>query len=195
FAGGEPTLLGDVLLRSIAYCRLNGVVSRIITNAYWAHSPEAALAKCKELRAAGLNELNISMDDYHEPYIAFERVKHAYQAAMQLDFSGIVIANCVGPESTLTPKRLEEAFGTTDVEMQRRFDVNGVSRNFERSEGGKFIILSNANIQRIGRGTDLVDDEECPTETDIMNPPPGIALGGCPWAVRSVAVSPRNHLV
>src|SRR5262249_44968158 len=84
FAGGEPTLLGDDLLAAITYCKKNGIVSRIVTNAYWADTPEDALAKCKELRAAGLDELNISMDDYHEPYVPFANVKRAWEAAQQL---------------------------------------------------------------------------------------------------------------
>src|SRR5262249_51298888 len=110
FAGGEPTLLGDDLLKAISFCRLNGVVSRIVTNAYWAHSLEAAREKCRALREAGLCEFNVSMDDYHEPYIAFERVKFAYQAALELDFSAVVIANCQGPDSVLTPEYLEQQF-------------------------------------------------------------------------------------
>jgi hypothetical protein len=196
FAGGEPTLLGDDLLAAIRFCKMNGVISRIVTNAYWATSPEAALAKCTELREAGLDEFNVSMDDYHEPYIAFERVKMAYDAAMQLDFSAVVIANCVGKDSTLTPEFLEGQFGMSCVQMQRRFDVDGFSKFWERSEGGKAIVLSNTFVQRLGRGIDLVSDEECNYDSDMSDvPPEAEAFGGCPWAVRSCAISPRNHLV
>jgi hypothetical protein len=196
FAGGEPTLLGKDLLDAIRFCKLNGVVSRIVTNAYWAHSYEAALAKCTELREAGLDEFNVSMDDYHEPYISFERVKNAYEAALTLDFTAVVIANCVGTKSSFTPEHLEQQFGMSCVQMQRRFDVDGFSKYFERVEGGKLIVLSNANVQRLGRGLDLVDDEECSYDCDMAQvPPEAEAFGGCPWAVRSSAVSARNHLV
>lgn len=196
FAGGEPTLLGDDLLRAISFCRLNGVVSRIVTNAYWAHSMEAAREKCRALRDAGLDELNISMDDFHEPYIAFERVKFAYRAGLELDFSAVVIANCVGPESVLTPEQLEIEFGMTGAQMQRRFDVDGYSKHFRRQEAGKLVVVSNAYIQRLGRGTDLIDDDECSPEVDMAKvPPEAEAFGGCPWAVRSAAITPRNHLV
>jgi hypothetical protein len=196
FAGGEPTLLGDDLLKSIAFCRLNGVISRLVTNAYWATSLEAAREKCKELRDAGLCEFNVSMDDYHEPYVAFERVKFAYKAALELDFTAVVIANCQGPESVLTPERLEQEFDMTCVQMQRRFDVDGFSKFFERQEAGKLVVLSNGYVQRIGRGIDLIDETECSFDTDMANvPPEAEAFGGCPWAVRSAAITPRNHLV
>lgn len=196
FAGGEPTLLGDDLLKSIAFCRLNGVVSRIVTNAYWAHSLEAAREKCRELRDAGLDEFNVSMDDYHEPYIAFDRVRNAYRAALELDFSAVVIANCMGPESVYTPEFLEKEFDLSGMKMQRRFDVDGFSQHFERQEAGKLIVISNGYVQRIGRGIDLVDESECSSDIDIAKVPPEVEVfGGCPWAVRSAAVSPRNHLV
>lgn len=196
FAGGEPTLLGDDLLRAISFCRLNGVISRIVTNAYWATSLEAAREKCKELRDAGLSEFNVSMDDYHEPYVAFERVKFAYAAALELDFSAVVIANCQGPESVLTPERLEHEFDMTCVQMQRRFDVDGFSKFFERQEAGKLVVLSNGYVQRIGRGIDLVDEVECSFDIDMAEvPPEAEAFGGCPWAVQSAAITPRNHLV
>lgn len=196
FAGGEPTLLGDDLLEAIRFCKLGGVVSRLVTNAYWATSDEAAREMCRKLREAGLNEFNVSMDDYHEPYISFQQVKRAYNAALEFDFSAVVIANCMGPESVLTPAFLEAEFDMSAVQMQRRFDVDGFSKYFERQEGGKLVVLSNAHVQRLGRGLDLVHDDECQQDVDMAEvPPEAEAFGGCPWAVQSAAVTPRNHLV
>lgn len=196
FAGGEPTLIGDDLLRAIAFCRLNGVVSRIVTNAYWASTLEAARTKCRELRDAGLDEFNVSMDDYHEPFIPLEYVKNAYNAAMELDFSAVVIANCMGPESMYTPEYLDGHFDMSGMKMQRRFNVDGVSQHFERQEAGKLVVISNAYVQRLGRGLDLIDESECATDVDMGSVPPEVEMfGGCPWAVRSAAVSARNHLV
>ncbi|MBX3156914.1 MAG: radical SAM protein [Deltaproteobacteria bacterium] len=193
FAGGEPTLLGDDLLKSIAFCKKHGVGSRIVTNAYWADTPENATAMCKELREAGLDELNISMDDYHEPYVAFANVKRAWQAAKEFDFSAVAIANCYGPQSVLTPDFLEEELGMKeDVKIQRRFDVDGRSTGFEKQIHQTTFVLSNGNVQRLGRGADLIADEEIAREsynTHIAT------IGGCPHAVRAAALTPRNHLV
>jgi hypothetical protein len=192
FAGGEPTLLGKDLYKAISYCRANKVVSRIVTNAYWAHSIEAARQKCAELKEAGLDELNISMDDYHEPYVPFERVKLAHQAAVEAGFRAVVIANACGPQSALSPAFLEKEFHMGDVPMARRFDVDGHSNHQERKScNDQIFVLSNGNVQRLGRGIDLIADEEI--ITDLNSVPEG--LGGCPHAVRSAAISPRNHML
>jgi hypothetical protein len=192
FAGGEPTLLGDDLLKAIRFCKDHGVITRIVSNSYWATSPEAALEKCQELRAAGLDELNLSMDDYHEPYVPLERVRWAYQAALQVDFSAIVIANACGPQSVLSPEFLEAEFGMSKTPIQRRFDVDGRSSNYSREEDGRVILMSNGNVQRLGRGAEFIALDECNTDT-LENHVDQI--GGCPHAVRSLAISPGNHLV
>src|SRR4051812_21165098 len=53
FAGGEPTLLGEDLERAITLCKQHGRMTRLVTNAFWASSPEAARAMVLRLRAAG----------------------------------------------------------------------------------------------------------------------------------------------
>lgn len=192
FAGGEPTLIGDDLHRIISFCRAHGVKSRIVTNSYWATSPEAALKKCRALREAGLDEINLSMDDYHEPYIPLTQVKTAYQAALQVDFSAIVIANSCGPQSVLSPEFLEAEFGMTDAPMQRRFDVDGRSSNYKKEFDGRVILMSNGNVQRLGRGAEFISDEECQPDSLERHVD---EVGGCPHAGRSLAMSPGNHLV
>jgi hypothetical protein len=193
FAGGEPTLLGDDLYKAIRFCKDHGVLSRIVTNSYWATSPEAALEKCRELRAAGLDELNLSMDDYHEPYIALEKVKNAYRAALQVDFSAVVIANACGPQSVMSPEFLEREFGMEDGTMERRFDVDGRSTSREKKDDqGRVILMSNGNVQRLGRGAEFIADDEC--SPDMLDQHVD-EIGGCPHAVRALALSPGNHLV
>lgn len=192
FAGGEPTLLGDDLYRILQFCKSHGVLTRIVTNSYWATSPEKALEKCRELRAAGLGELNLSMDDYHEPYIPFAYVKTAYEAALQVDFSAIVIANACGPQSVLSPEFFEREFGMTNTPLQRRFDVDGRSSEYKKELDGRTIVMSNGNVQRLGRGAEFISDDECnPDALDRHIDD----VGGCPHAARAVAISPGNHLV
>ncbi len=81
FAGGEPTLLGDELLEAIAAVRRLGISTRLVTNAGWATSPDAARAVVGGLREAGLDELNFSADDFHLPFIPLPRVVAAWHAA------------------------------------------------------------------------------------------------------------------
>src|SRR5258708_26308015 len=81
FAGGEPLLLGDDLYAALEHVRARGLKSRLITNAYWAVSPERAAEVVARLHACGLDELNLSIDDYHLPFIKPQRVKAAFDAA------------------------------------------------------------------------------------------------------------------
>src|SRR5437870_9122058 len=81
FAGGEPTLLKEELLDAIAYCDSLGISTRMVTNASRAITEYAATRMIEKLRNAGLAELNISADDYHLPFIAFENVKRAWFAS------------------------------------------------------------------------------------------------------------------
>ncbi len=198
FSGGESTLLGEDLNRALRRCRQHGIVSRLVTNAYWATSDEAALGKLRELREAGLDELNISTDDYHLPYISLQKIKTAYRAALQLDFRSVVICNAYGPESWLTPDRLNAEFGN-GADMKMRYDADGQSIHHEYREGQTLVMLSNGIAMQLGRGAlGLAESEVVHNGTgagwDALHK---LAdhVGGCPWAVRSAAISPKGNLL
>lgn len=80
FTGGEPTLLGEDLIRAIRYCTLNSYNTKIVTNAHWATSLERAKKYIKELRDVGLTELDFSVDDFHEPFVPLKNIKNAWEA-------------------------------------------------------------------------------------------------------------------
>lgn len=195
FAGGEPTLLGEDLYKAIALCKQHGTVTRVVTNAFWATSKEAAEKKVAELRRAGLDELNLSTDDYHLPYISLQRLRYAWEAAQNAGFLSVVLANCAGPQSWLSPERVEQIFGQPDPtdtgHLHRRFDDQGTALTQIRIPGKTMAVLSNASVQRLGRGLQTMRDEDLPTGDagDLTE------HGGCPWAVRSAAISPKGHLL
>lgn len=190
FAGGEPTLLGEDLLKALRLCRAHGVPTRIITNAFWAHTPEAARATLRELRDAGLDQINLSTDDYHLPWISLQRIRNAFEAARELDFSSVAIGNCSGPQSALTPARINSEFG--GGQMRWRYDEGGRSLDYDREVGGQMIVVSNARTQRIGRATEEMSADEFQTDESVNLQD---ELGGCSYAVRSPGVTPNGHLV
>ena len=190
FSGGEPTLLGDDLLRALALCREHGVKTRVVTNGYWATSPEAAAARVASLREAGLDELNVSTDDFHLPWISLQRVRYAYDAALQAGFDAVVLSHCSGPESALHPERLRAWFG--GGELRLRFGVDGQTESSEHVAGGTQVILSNGNIQQIGRTIEAVSERELDDRDDLDAA--AERIGGCPWAIRGAAVTPGGHL-
>lgn len=106
FTGGESSLLGEELLDAIAYCNSLGILTRLVTNAYWATSKNEARRKLTEFREAGLHEINFSVDDFHQTYIPVDHIKNAWQASKEMGFISVIIANVTGPRSKITPEFL-----------------------------------------------------------------------------------------
>lgn len=187
FAGGEPTMLGDDLLDSIAQLDMMGVATRLVTNASWADTPAHARERLVSLREAGLREVNISADDYHLPFIPLANVANAWHSSKGLGFQAVVIALSHGPSSRVTPSAIADLIGEspplTYDDDGSRLALGGAA------EDGTVYAVANHRIYRIGRGRKLRDRVSqfpgSPQELDVP----------CPWAVRSAALSPKGHLV
>lgn len=81
FTGGEPFLFGTKLVDFVKRGKSVAKAVRIVTSAYWANSDEATAKRLLPLVAAGLDELSISWDDYHEEFVDFENVRRAFSFA------------------------------------------------------------------------------------------------------------------
>jgi hypothetical protein len=187
FAGGEPTLLKDTLLDAIAHVGGLGIGTRLVTNAGWAPEPEQATGVVTQLREAGLDEINFSADDFHLPWIPLANVVNAWQASKGVGFQSVVIALSCGPGSKLGPETMMAALGE-DVPLI--YDDEGQMMDFPppAADGTSYLIANNY-IYRIGRGRRLRQSYvRFPTEDKALDRP-------CPWAVRSSALSAKNHLV
>jgi organic radical activating enzyme len=190
FAGGEPLLLGRDLYRALRHVHESGMRSRLITNAYWANTEKTAESVVSKLRDAALDELNISIDDFHLPFIDAQNVKRAFYAALKRDFESVIIVHCSGPTTKFNDKELDELLG---VRLPRMYDANQKRIEFdERGCGRPFVAVSNSAIQFIGRGAVQLRPEDLVYRDDLDS----IAREhGCPWAVRSPAISPSGHLL
>jgi len=190
FTGGEPLMLGEDLLKAIRLCRELGMRARVVTNAYWAQTRESARATLRELQDAGLDELNISTDDYHLPWISVQRVRNAYEVALELGFGTVVIATCFGPDTAINPTSINAELA--DGKMELRYDAEQQTRpQLGDQKATKQGIVSNPHVQKIGRGAEqLFDDEVFVEATDAAD-----IEGGCPWAVQAPAITPKGHLV
>ncbi|MFW6437467.1 MAG: radical SAM protein, partial [Armatimonadota bacterium] len=83
FTGGEPFLLGDDLRAVVEYCTGLDLKTRIVTNAYWAVTPERAREIVESYVDAGLSEINLSADDYHQEFLPVERIRFANEASSE----------------------------------------------------------------------------------------------------------------
>jgi Radical SAM superfamily len=187
FAGGEPTALGDTLLDAIAHVGGLGIRTRLVTNATWATTLEAARAFVNVLREAGLDEINFSADDFHLPFIPLGNVVNAWRASKGAGFESVVIALGSGPRSKITPATMMETLGE---EIALTYDEDGNTKPFPppAADGTNYLIANN-HLYRIGRGRGLRPTyARFPNDDKVLDQP-------CPWAVRTAALSAKNHLV
>ena len=85
FSGGECFLLGDDLVKAVAFAHSKGLLTRVVTNGYWAKSMETGRRKLQALKDAGLSELNVSTGDYHQEWVPHETVVNAVQLGVELE--------------------------------------------------------------------------------------------------------------
>ncbi len=174
--GGEPFLLYDEMLRIIRHASELGLKTECVTNCYWATSREEAEEKLRKLVEAGLDVINISVDDFHQRFIPFERVENCYEAAKRLGLK-IVIQSVYSRGSRL---RLEEII--------RRLGEEGI-RVLGRRPRGKalYAIAMESGFIPIGRGAEI-PREEWPLGS-------GPVEGPCQVVLRDVSISPDGRLL
>jgi organic radical activating enzyme len=80
--GGEPFYNLDLLTQISARGRALGLIVSVVTNAFWASSPDAALRTLAQVPA--IQAVSFSTDVYHQQAIPFQYVKNAVEAARAL---------------------------------------------------------------------------------------------------------------
>ncbi|MEW6448953.1 MAG: radical SAM protein [Bacillota bacterium] len=124
FTGGEPTLYPDVLEAGIRLAHNMGFVTRLVTNAWWAKTPEQADHFLQNIRAAGLDELNVSYDDFHLPYLerfgGEQNVLNAVQAATELGMT-VLVGTVLHPGARINSSYLRQTFQDARVQKGVKF--------------------------------------------------------------------------
>lgn len=136
FTGGEPFLLGKNLDLAVNMAHSKGLVTRVVTSAYWAKQVQATERRLSELRDAGLDELSISWDDFHEEQsstrVTFDQIYNAYWAAKRLGLT--VAVNIVQAEnSRWDAKRVRAELGidseSNDIVVESPLNITGRAEN------------------------------------------------------------------
>lgn len=84
FTGGEPFLLGPKLADLVGLASRRGFRTRIVTSAYFGKTEALARRRLQPMRDAGLIELSISWDDFHEPFVSVDCVRNTFWTAVDL---------------------------------------------------------------------------------------------------------------
>lgn len=90
FTGGECFTLGSDLLKIIEYGAEKGLITRVVTNAYWARSFKKTYRLLSDLQNVGLNELNISTGDEHLEWVPLDNIINALSVAVRLNITTVV---------------------------------------------------------------------------------------------------------
>ncbi len=170
FTGGESLLLGRDLRRTVEYVAKKQVLTRIVTNAYWATSKEKALQVLGDLKALGLTEVNVSCDDYHQEFIPLANVKHANEAALELGLP-LLLAHRRKPGGHVTVESLSEYLGVR-LHVYRKGEKN-----------------PDNNVICTGRNVPLdTSDAELAAEPWEVPENDGDWMGACDSVLRSIVV-------
>lgn len=88
--GGECFLLNNDLNKIIEYANSKGLLTRIVTNGYWAKTYNEAYTILQKLRNSGLNEINFSTGDDHQEWIPYDNIVNGCMASMDLGLTCLV---------------------------------------------------------------------------------------------------------
>lgn len=176
FSGGEPTLLGDELFAAISYAASKGLATRVVTNGWWGKSPEAALDFVDRLIAAGLYEINISVDDLHQRWVKLDRVANSFRACYERRLN-CLIAHKRSKSSQITKEKLEESFGVSLVDYKP-------GKNYTKDENCR--LFSSGVVIPVGRNSEMADPD------DMMM---SQWWGNCPSVLRDIIVGANGNFL
>jgi hypothetical protein len=133
--GGECFLLGNDLDNIIAYSTKKGLSSRVVTNAYWAGTPDIAKKRLHDLVDAGLTEINFSTGDDHQKFVRFENIVNAVVAAHELGIKAICINIETRPNAKCTLESVEsDEILSPLIKEGAVICIAGAWMNFKKSE-------------------------------------------------------------
>jgi len=171
FTGGEPFLIGDDLKKAVEYAASNGVCTRIVTNAYWATTREKATEILQDLKQAGLTELNVSCDDFHQEFVPLENIRNANDAALAIDLP-LLLAYRKNQGGVIDRDYLSKYLG---VELKTFVDGEDNPKNN--------VILDGVNVPIKSGGTK--DYSVCPNH---------LWMGPCESVLTRVIISPDKRV-
>lgn len=83
FTAGEPFIYFDDLLELIELCSERNIYTRVVTNSYWARSPESATRHLTELKKCGMKQLRLSYSRWHQQHVPRDNILNAAQACLK----------------------------------------------------------------------------------------------------------------
>lgn len=155
FTGGEPLLFPDEHARMFARCRELGLRSRVVTNGFWAGTVPRGLEVLGRMKAAGLDELNLSADRWHLEQMPASAHRNALECARRLGFVRIVSFAIDSDEHPIDAYcRLYEV-PPDDIQLFRRAVFDAINTDPARAhELLERVFLSAGHVIGLGRAAE-----------------------------------------
>lgn len=119
FTGGEPTLFPDLLSEGIKLAHEKGFVTRLVTNGWWARSRSETYRFLKDLKMLGLDEINMSYDDFHAHYLKHyggeQNLLNVVRVAIDLGIT-VVVETLLYSGVKITSQYLRRVFKSNGIE-------------------------------------------------------------------------------
>jgi MoaA/NifB/PqqE/SkfB family radical SAM enzyme len=176
FTGGEPFLLSEMLVRLVRYASERGLHTECVTNSFWASTMGSAEKMLRRLADAGLEVINLSVDDFHQSQIPFERVLNSYRAARNLGLK-IVLMCAASRSSRIRIEGVKRMLGDDDIYIVGRGEKRGEPR----------VIAMETGFIPAGRGADIPEEEWLKGD--------GPLAGGCRAVLRDIAIAPGGRVL
>lgn len=92
--GGEPLLFFDEMIEIISVAKKHGMESKLVSNGFWGSTKEKAEEMVSILSNAGLNYLNISLDEFHLKFIPEKNILNISDAVKKQKNLALILRIC-----------------------------------------------------------------------------------------------------
>jgi MoaA/NifB/PqqE/SkfB family radical SAM enzyme len=174
--GGEPFLYPELLEASVRYASEKGLRTECVTNCYWAGTEQKAEDALGRIAEAGLDVINMSVDDFHQMHIHFERVGNCYRAARSLGLK-VVVMCAIARSSALRASEVKVLLGDGDIQILGAGEPRPMAQA---------IIIEDPFIP-VGRGAEIPGEEWLAGERSVGGP--------CNLALRDIGISPSGGVL
>lgn len=175
--GGEPFLFLELLKKIISFAANRGLGTECVTNSFWAKTELSAINVLKDLRSAGLNVIDISVDDFHQSQIPFERIRHCFNAAKRIGLN-IFIMCTVSRFSKLRLKNVVKLLNDDGI-----YILNG--ETLPKILPAKLAVES--GFLPVGRGSRIPENE--------LMIGSGSLDGPCKFILNDIAITPSGTVL
>ncbi len=156
-AGREPFLRYKDTLSVLRYSSDKGIKSNIVTNGFWGSDKKAAKRKARELKEAGLDVIEFSIDPYHQEYVKLEYVTDAIRASLDADLNANIVGMYQRSNFDLLGEMAETVAKAINAEIIKKEEDD-----FYLGSDNKTLKFTRLPIFRVGNACKNINLEEFP---------------------------------